>query len=91
MRNKFPVHAIRIATAILSQTMLEQRHKMSMHQLEHEMQVEMHKQRELLNQELEVELQLELEVSQSTLTRIQHRNNCRCILTVVSGVLLEIR
>ena len=51
-----------LATSILGQMMLEQRHKMAMEQLSREMQQEMQKQREELNRELEMEMKIELEV-----------------------------
>lgn len=53
----------RLASSMFSQVLLEQRHKMAMKQLEHDMHLEMQKQRELLNQELEIELKHELEVN----------------------------
>ena len=55
----------RMASTILSNLMLEQRHKAAMKELEKEMQVEMAKQREELNRELEDELKIELEVCSS--------------------------
>ena len=51
-----------MATAILSQAMLEQRHKMAVQEVEKEMSAEMQRQMDELQAELQQELQQELEV-----------------------------
>ena len=61
-----------MASSILANVMLDQRHKAAMKDLEKEMQLEMAKQREELNRELEDELKLELEVCQRKPAKKSH-------------------
>ncbi|XP_064630315.1 trichohyalin-like isoform X2 [Lineus longissimus] len=49
------------ASNILTQLMMENRHKQAMHDLEHEMELEMQKNKDNLNKDFETELQSELE------------------------------
>ena len=62
----------RLATAILSQAMLEQRHKQAIDQLEKEMSAEMQRQMDDLHNELQQELQGELDVSAKGCHHVSH-------------------
>lgn len=52
----------RLASSIFSHTLMEQRHRQKLANLEREMMLEMERQKDELNQQLEAELQTELQV-----------------------------